>query len=218
MQVLRASTLQFVQFRGREKKNCPKGKKRGLLVLLKTAAFQMASPADPPSDRTTQFLELLNAHDRGLSVYVYGLVPRDSEAEDILQQTKMILWKHFDDFELGTHFLAWARKIAFHQVLTHRRKKKREHLPLEEEVLDAVSAAVSHLEEEGTARHQALRDCVARLPSEHRHLIELRYFREKGIEEIANEIHRTEGAVYRALSRIRLALMECVQRRKEVLS
>jgi RNA polymerase sigma-70 factor (ECF subfamily) len=54
----------------------------------------MASPPDPSFERTTQFLELLNAHDRALSLYVYGLVPRDSEAEDILQQTKMLLWKH----------------------------------------------------------------------------------------------------------------------------
>jgi RNA polymerase sigma-70 factor (ECF subfamily) len=173
----------------------------------------MSSP-----DRTTQFLELLNAHDRALSLYVYGLVPRDSEAEDILQQTKMLLWKHFADFELGTHFLAWARKIAFHQVLTHRRKRKRQPLALEDEALEALGAAVSDLAQQETARHEALRTCVAKLPAEHRQLIQLRYFQELEIAEVAQKIQRTEAAVYRALSRIRMSLMDCVQKQIEVSS
>ncbi len=170
--------------------------------------------ATPDPDRTTQFLELLNAHDRALSLYVYGLVPRDAEAEDILQQTKMLLWKHFDDFQPGTNFLAWARKTAFHQVLTHRRKKKREHVPLEEEALEALGAAVADLAAEAPARHEALRVCVARLPAEHKQLIQLRYFQELEIADIARQIQRTEGAVYRALSRVRMTLMECVQKQE----
>lgn len=171
--------------------------------------------APESEDRTTVFLELLNTHDRALTLYVYGMVPRDAEAEDILQQTKMLLWKHFADYEPGTHFLAWARKVAFHQVLSYRRKKKREHLPLEEEVLEAVGAAVSELTEQGGARHEALRQCVTRLPTEHRQLIQMRYFQEMEIPDIARRIQRTEAAVYRALSRIRLTLMTCVRKQLE---
>lgn len=172
------------------------------------------TPQSSP-DRTAQFLELLNANDRALSLYVYGLVPRDSEAEDLLQQTKMLLWKHFDDFTLGTNFLAWARKTAFHQVLTYRRKKKRQHLPLEEKTLEALGAAVSDLAENGTARHEALRACVSRLPTEHQQLVRLRYFQEMEIADIAKKVERTEAAVYRALSRVRMALMECVKKQAE---
>jgi RNA polymerase sigma-70 factor (ECF subfamily) len=182
---------------------------------LAAAAASGGEAAMAGEDRTTVFLELLNAHDRALTLYVYGMVPRDAEAEDILQQTKMLLWKHFGDYEPGTHFLAWARKVAFHQVLTYRRKKKREHLPLEEEVLEAVGAAVSELSEQGGARHEALRACVTRLPADHRQLIQMRYFQEMEIPEIARRIQRTEAAVYRALSRIRLSLMTCVRKHLE---
>jgi len=164
------------------------------------------------ADRTKDFLELLTTHERSLALYVHGLVPRDSAAEDILQQTKLLLWKHFDDFELGTHFLAWARKIAFHQILTHRRHKKREHLPLDEVSLEALGAAVSELACETSARQDALRHCLTRLPTEHRQLVQLRYFDDLEIEQIAERVTRTEAAVYRALSRIRMNLMECVQK------
>lgn len=166
-------------------------------------------------DKTTIFLELLTSHERALSLYVHGLVPRDSEAEDILQQTKLLLWKHFEDFTLGTHFLAWARKTAFHQILTHRRHKKREHLPLEEEALEALGHAVSELAEDSSARQEALRACLAKLPTEHRQMIDLRYFEELEIDQIADRIRRTDGAVYRALSRVRMNLMQCVQKQME---
>jgi RNA polymerase sigma-70 factor (ECF subfamily) len=163
------------------------------------------------TDRTTDFLKLLTAHERALSLYVHSLVPRDSAAEDILQQTKLLLWKHFDDFEMGTNFLAWARKTAFHQILTHRRQKKREHLPLDEVSLEALGASVSELAGEIPQRHDALRHCLAKLPTEHRQLIMLRYFEDLEVEQVAERVKRTEAAVYRALSRVRMSLMECVQ-------
>jgi RNA polymerase sigma-70 factor (ECF subfamily) len=164
------------------------------------------------ADRTTDFLELLTANERSLSLYVHTLVPRDSAAEDILQQTKLLLWKHFDDFQIGTHFLAWARKTAFHQILTHRRHKKREHLPLDEVSLEALGAAVSELASEIPQRHEALRHCLAKLPTEHRQLVHLRYFDDLEIDQVAERVSRTEAAVYRALSRVRLSLMDCVQK------
>ncbi len=163
-------------------------------------------------DRTTIFLELLTASERSLSLYVHSLVPRDSAAEDILQQTKMLLWKHFDDFTVGTNFLAWARKTAFHQILTHRRHKKREHLPLDKVSLEALGAAVSELASDIPERHEALRHCLARLPTEHRQLVHLRYFDDLEIDQVAERLSRTEAAVYRALSRVRMSLMECVQK------
>ncbi|MCX6856642.1 MAG: sigma-70 family RNA polymerase sigma factor [Verrucomicrobia bacterium] len=164
------------------------------------------------TDRTTSFIELLTTHDRALSLYVHSLVPRDSAAEDILQQTKLLLWKHFADFELGTNFLAWARKVAFHQILSHRRQKKREHLPLDEVTLEALGAAVSELASDIPQRHEALRHCMARLPVEHRQLVQLRYYEDLEIEQVAERVNRTEAAVYRALSRVRMTLMECVQK------
>jgi RNA polymerase sigma-70 factor (ECF subfamily) len=164
------------------------------------------------ADRTTAFLELLTTHERALSIYVHSLVPRDSAAEDILQQTKMLLWKHFDDFQIGTNFLAWARKTAFHQILTHRRQKKREHLPLDEVALEALGMAVTQLAGDVSLRQEALRACLARLPKEHRQLVQMRYYEDLEIEQVAGKLRRTAGAVYRALSRVRLSLMECVER------
>jgi len=177
------------------------------------------TPSLPPApsgaaaaDRTQEFLELLTQHDRALSVYVYSLVQTGADADDILQQTKMILWRCFDQFERGTNFIAWARKTAFHQILTHRRQKKREHLPLSEETLEALHVEVARLSDQGDDRREALRACLARLPTEHRQMVTLRYFEDLEIETVAERIKSTVAAVYRALSRVRYTLMECVNK------
>lgn len=177
------------------------------VLPVPTIIFVMAE-----SDRTQEFLELLTQHDRALGVYVYSLVPRSADADDILQQTKMILWRCFDQFEPGTNFLAWARKTAFHQILTYRRQTKREHLPLSEETLDALHNEVARLSDSGDERREALRTCLSKLPKEHRQLVMLRYFEDMEIDGIAEQVRSTVAAVYRALSRVRFTLLECIQK------
>lgn len=168
------------------------------------------------TDRSTEFIGLLTQHDRALGTYVYSLVPASADADDILQQTKMVMWRHFDRFEPGTNFLAWARKIAFHQILGHRRRLKRGHLPLSEEMLEAIGVEVERLADQGGGRREALQSCLGKLPREHRQLVLLRYFEDLGVPEIAARLGSTVAAVYRALSRVRLALLDCVQKQTAV--
>lgn len=164
-------------------------------------------------DPNTDFLTLLAKHDRALSLYVYGLVPIQADADDILQQTKMVMWKSFSQFELGTNFIAWARKIAFHQILGYRRQSKRMHLPLSDEMLEQVGHEVARLSDQGQARREALESCLHKLPMEHRQIVLLRYYEELEVDQIAERINSTTAAVYRALSRVRYTLLECVEAR-----
>ena len=195
------------------KKTCPKSRPASLIAVGAFLCFHPRMSAEPPApDRTQEFMELLTQHDRALGVYVYSLVRGSADADDILQQTKLVLWRCFDQFESGTNFLAWARKTAFHQVLTHRRQTKREHLPLSEETLEALHHEVERLSDKGDARREALRSCLAKLPAEHRQLVTLRYFEDLEIDQVAERIRSTVAAVYRALSRVRYALLGCVEK------
>ena len=164
-------------------------------------------------DPSTEFVTLLARHDRALTLYVYGLVQRQADAEDILQQTKLILWKCFHNFKPSTNFIAWARKIAFHQILGYRRKSKRDPLPLSDEMLEKVADRVADLTDEDQLRQEALESCLHRLSADHRRLIALRYEEELEVAEIAGKLSSTAGAVYRALSRLRLTLVDCVRSR-----
>jgi RNA polymerase sigma-70 factor (ECF subfamily) len=57
---------------------------------------------------------------------------------------------------------------------------------------------------------------VAKLPAAHRQLVTLRYYEDMDIDGVAARIRSTSGAVYRALSRIRMSLMICMEKELEL--
>lgn len=171
-------------------------------------------PGASPGADTEAYLRLLAQHDRWLATYVYSLVPRVADADDILQEVKVTMWKHFAKFEPGTNFRAWARQIATHQILNYRRaEQKRPNSLLEESFVEAVSAEIDRRATEFDQRAEALRHCLRKLPEVQRKIVVWRYFENCGIEEIATRSQRSAEAVYQLLSRTRGMLNECVSRR-----
>ncbi|MGB0580737.1 MAG: sigma factor [Limisphaerales bacterium] len=83
----------------------------------------MAEPESPNPAKVEEFIELLTKHDQMLTGYVMSLVYRTADAQDILQDTKMALWRSMARFQSGTNFGAWARKTALHRILAYRKKK-----------------------------------------------------------------------------------------------
>lgn len=188
-----------------------------LVPVVAPAAMSTPPPSTPtpPEDRTEAFLRLLSQHDRQLALYVTGLVPAAQDAQDILQEGKVVMWRCFDRFELGTNFPAWARKILFHQVIAHRRRLKKENTEaIGERALEMLSDEAESAITEGrwVAREQALAQCLAKLNADHRNIIQMRYRDEASIDRIARAVERTETAVYRLLSRLRQNLYQCVER------
>jgi RNA polymerase sigma-70 factor (ECF subfamily) len=173
----------------------------------------MDSIPSSPTERTEAYLRLLNQHDRWLATYVYSLVSRPADAEDILQETKVTMWKHFAGFEEGSNFRAWARKIATNQILNYRRsEQRRPSSTLDDLFIEAVAAEIDRRAETLDCKADALRLCLRKLPEPHRKIIVWRYYEDCGVEEIATKSERTVEAVYRLLSRIRGVLNECVNR------
>jgi RNA polymerase sigma-70 factor (ECF subfamily) len=164
----------------------------------------------PPQDRAESFVFLLARHERLISSYVLTLVPQVADAEDILQQTKVVMWRQFAQFTPGTNFLAWARKIAFHQILSHRRKRRRDPLQFSDAFLSAVAEEHERATDTLVERERRLAACVDKLQPEHREILELRYGDGVGVEALATRVNRTVAAVYRVLSRIRAHLHACV--------
>ena len=161
---------------------------------------------------------LLTEHERRLGIYVTGLVACPQDAQDILQEGKIVMWRNFDSFELGTNFPAWARKILFHQILAYRRRTKRQ--PSErlcEETLELLNEAAESAirEKRWVKRESALKGCLEKMKEDHREIVHMRYRDETSIEKIAHRMERTEGAVYRLLSRLRQNLYECVEQESE---
>ena len=173
----------------------------------------MDSEPTAPPENPEAYLRQLAQHERWLATYVYSLVAHSFDAEDILQEVKLTLWRQFAKFQPDTNFRAWARTIALHQILNFRRAAKRHSgAALEEVFIEAVAMELDRQSFALEGQSEVLGRCLQKLPEAHRKLIVWRYYEDCPVAEIAARSRRTVEAVYRLLSRIRAVLSECVQR------
>jgi RNA polymerase sigma-70 factor, ECF subfamily len=146
--------------------------------------------------------------------YLLALVQNLADAEDLYQQTALLLWEKFDQYRPGTDFGSWATTVAHFTALNFLRRQSRRRVLFSEAALMRLSEAQAELTTaECTARSDALVECLETLPAGERRLVRLRYEGERTVQDIAQHEQRTVGAVYTALSRIRKSLLACVERR-----
>lgn len=173
----------------------------------------MDDPTPDIGDQGEAFLRLVAEHERWLATYVYSLLPGAADADDVVQEAKIVMWKQFGRFEAGTNFRAWARTIALNLVLNHRRAEKRRPFSvLDREFVEAVAAEIDRRSEKLDHQAEVLTHCLRKLPEAHRAIVVWRYYEDCGVEEIAAKSERSVEAVYRLLSRIRKNLSECLGR------
>lgn len=168
--------------------------------------------APPSSESVDSFVRLLAQNQRRIFMYVMSLVPNPTDADEVIQETNLILWREFARFRAGTNFAAWACKVAMYQVLAWRKRKKRDRLDFSPEFLETVAEEAIDSMDALEERSAALARCIEKLPSHHREMLRFRYAEGRDIEVVAQQLDRTVDAVYRALSRIRGVLHGCVSR------
>jgi RNA polymerase sigma-70 factor (ECF subfamily) len=164
------------------------------------------------SARVEGFVRLLGQNQRRVFMFVMSMVPNWNDAEEILQETNLVLWREFDRFQPGTNFAAWACRVALNQTLAWRKRKRRDRLEFSEAFLHAVATEAAAEAERLEERSRALARCIEKLPDPHRVLLRARYDQGRDVDAIGLEQGRSTDAIYRALSRIRHTLHDCVSR------
>ena len=152
---------------------------------------------------------------RTLCAYVTALVLDPSEADDLVQQTNMVLCRQAEEFPSIRNFTAWACRIAYFEVLSSRKRRQRDRLQFDDELLSLVAEDVARLVEDFGPRKRYLDLCLAELPENQREMILNRYGPDGAVQALAAELGRPIGSVQQTLYRIRLKLLECVHRKME---
>lgn len=162
--------------------------------------------------RVEEFMQLFTPNQRRVFLYILTLLPNVEQAEDVLQETNLILWREFHRFEPGTNFAAWACGVAYYQVLKYRKERVREITLLDEEMLGQVAEAQAELADVLEDRRAALLECLQKLPPADRALVTNRYGGNASGKELAETLRRPVNSIYQSLSRIRQVLWDCIDR------
>ena len=181
-------------------------------VLLGSGPGSKSEPVrEPGSAPGSEFVQLFTHHQRRLFLYILSQIHNPVEAEEVLQETNVVIWSKSARFQQGTNFLAWVSQIANFEVLKHRARKRREKLVFSDEFLESVAQTTLERSDELESRRAALADCLTKLRPKDRELIEKRYAPGERGKHLAENLGRPANSVYQSLGRIRRALLECIE-------
>ncbi len=175
----------------------------------------MASSPDleAPPVPSEEFMQLFSRNQRRLYLHIIGQVGNPDDAEEILQETNVVIWSKFDRFQLGTNFIAWSFQIANYEVLKFRDRKRASRMVFSDELIGTLAQESEESQGDLDLRRSALRECLQKLRPADRELIQQRYAPGSSGRDVAETLGRPMNSVYQSIGRIRKSLFECIHRR-----
>ncbi len=173
----------------------------------------MKPMASEPQDPQEQLVALMTRHQAALSAYIFSLLPHQAQADDVLQETNLVLWRKAADYDPALPFMPWACRIAHFQVKAALRDASRDRHVFDTELIDLLAEEDPHDPEATSKLDQALRGCLELLPAEKRELILHRYQPESSVHEMAATRKLSPGALSGQLHRIRQLLESCIEQK-----
>ena len=168
------------------------------------------------SGETKKFGLLVNCHAPSLMVFVGRIIEQQEDVEDVVQNTFVAAYVHLKDYDPQKASLTtWLQRIAYHEALYHLRKRKRQMLL----PLDVGDDVPDELPESTTA--EKLDEAIQELAPEDQMLLQLYYFDQRPLKEIAyitctmgNSLNREVSRLSSQLHRIRQRLRIILTRKK----
>jgi RNA polymerase sigma-70 factor (ECF subfamily) len=140
--------------------------------------------------------------------FVLRLIRDEAAAEDVVSEVFVDLWRNPAVFEGRSQVATWLLAIARNKAWSARRKKK--DVEIDDEVLGAIEDDSDDPEvvAQKKSKSEVLRVCLERLSAEHREVIDLVYYHDKTVEEVAAIVGAPEGTVKTRMFHARKKLSE----------
>lgn len=173
--------------------------------------------ADETSDLNSEdehyemFVSRFAHYEPDLRRFIRSLLPTWTDTDEVLQQTAIVIWRKFDQYDPETNFMKWACVIARFEALAYRRKMARDRLVFREDVLELMAEEGAGELDSRTVEHEALEACLLAMPEKQRQFITLAYTPGVKIKEMAKEAGVSAASFYMRLKRLRRQLMQCME-------
>ncbi|HYY38750.1 MAG TPA: sigma-70 family RNA polymerase sigma factor [Xanthobacteraceae bacterium] len=143
--------------------------------------------------------------------FVVRLVRDESTAEDLISEVFLDVWRQAGRFEGRSAVSTWLLAIARFKALSALRRRPDEEL--DEETAGAIEDPsddpATALEKQD--KSVMLRKCLAGLSAEHREIIDLVYYHEKSVEEVAEIVGIPQNTVKTRMFYARKRLAELLK-------
>ncbi len=154
---------------------------------------------------------LFSRHQPRLHRFLLRMVRDETVAEDAVSDTFLDVWRQAGDFSGRSQVTTWLMSIARFKALSVLRRRR--DLGLDEEWAAGIEdeADTPEVISQKLDKGAAIRLCMDRLGREHREVIDLVYYHEASIGEVAEIVGIPEGTVKTRLFHARKKLAELLQ-------
>jgi RNA polymerase sigma-70 factor (ECF subfamily) len=140
------------------------------------------------------------------------MLPSREDASEALQETIVILWQKFGEFDSDRDFKSWACGFARNKALALLRDRKRDRHIFDDDLVNRLADDTIAMERRDFTQREALEVCLQKLPAARREMVLAAYTKGTRMDDLATERGQTPMSFYKLLHRIRRALLECVRR------
>ena len=164
------------------------------------------------ADNDLGFTELYQKYAKRIYNSIHRIVSHTAEAEDILQETFLTVFKEIDKLSNVLNFEAWVKRIAINRAISHLRKKKIEFSEVEFTDIEAEKEYDIQENELFETQIEDVRKSIECLPQGYKTILCLYLFENIPQEEIGAMLgisHNTVRTQYhRAKKRVLLSLKD----------
>jgi RNA polymerase sigma-70 factor (ECF subfamily) len=143
--------------------------------------------------------------------FLLRIVRNEATAEDLISEVFLEVWRQAGKFEGRSTVSTWMLSIARFKALSALRRRG------EEELDDEAAAAIEDQADDPEVtlakkdKGAVLRQCLTKLSAEHREIIDLVYYHEKSVEEVAGIVGIPEATVKTRMFYARKKLSELLK-------
>jgi len=150
-------------------------------------------------DETTReraFKKLIGDYKERLYWHIRNLVKTHDDADDVLQNTFIKIYRHIGNFNGDSKLYTWMYRIATNEALTFLSKKAKRlcisNGELQQHLVDNLESDVYF---EGDVIQLELQKAIATLPDKQQLVFNLKYFEDLKYSEMAELTDTSEGAL-----------------------
>lgn len=157
---------------------------------------EILSKFNDEKTRNVGFNLLLQKYQQKIYWHVRRLVIDHDDADDLVQETFVKVWKNLHNFRSDSQLYTWIYRIATNESITFlNRKKNRNNISLDDVSTELSETLASSTYFDGDKAQRKLQQAVLTLPEKQRIIFNMKYFDDMKYEEISEVLGTTVGAL-----------------------
>lgn len=153
---------------------------------------------------------MITDHQAGVWRYLRSIGCDHSLADDLTQETFVAVLRRPFVLVSPAATMSYLRRVAFHLLISYRRRQKKVTTTGEFELLDAQWMRWAGADGDGRELLDALADCFSRLTRRAQLSLRMRFADNATREEIASELGITEHGTKNLMQRAKTQLKQCL--------